>query len=119
LYLAEADPTLAAAGRAARVGLLVDYYVQRNYYAAYTFTRFGPSAVSTTAVTARSRGQVGVAAKARALAQALFNYRRSRYDGNRVEVFLNTRGLSTTSVGAYLFNNPIVNNQFLLQGPNT
>jgi hypothetical protein len=68
----------------------------------------------------RARGpQIGVAAKARALGQALFNYRRSRYDDNRVEVFLSTRGLAASSVGAYLFNNPLVNNQFLLQGPNT
>ncbi|GLC49034.1 hypothetical protein PLESTB_000175300 [Pleodorina starrii] len=118
LYLAEADPALAAEGRAARGGLLVDYYVQRNYYTPYFFFRAGPSAVSTWAATARSRGQIGVAAKARALGQALFNYRRSRYDDNRAEVFLSTRGLAASSVGAYLYNNPIVDNKFLLQGPN-
>ncbi|KAG2449959.1 hypothetical protein HYH02_000063 [Chlamydomonas schloesseri] len=119
LYIAEADPLLTAAGQAARAGLLVDYYLERrvNYYTPFTFTRAGPSVVALTASTARSRGQIGVAAKARALAQALYSYQRSRYLANSVEVAVGGRGFAGASLGAYLFNNPLVNNQFLLQGP--
>ncbi|KAG2495162.1 hypothetical protein HYH03_006769 [Edaphochlamys debaryana] len=117
LYLAEADPLLTAQGSAARAGLLVDYYLEVNYYTPFTFARVGPSAVAVTAGTARSRGQIGVAAKARALAQALFSYQRSRYLANNVEVALGTRAFAGASVGAYLNNNPLVRNLFLLQGP--
>ncbi|KXZ51096.1 hypothetical protein GPECTOR_14g79 [Gonium pectorale] len=117
LYLAEADPTLTAEGQAARAGLLLDYYFETNYYTPFTFTRVGPSTVATVASTARSRGQIGVAAKARALGQALLNYQRSRYLDNSVQLAFGTRGFAGSSLGAYLFNSPLINNQFLLQGP--